>query len=109
MLSVSCHLVVPSAGPGYLRGHACVITLLYTPVLFSFLAHRLGHHTVPSHAHILLADLYVMVLPGLIPVVYRVRTQQIAQRPGHLLRLCWAGAVRDVGPERASHGNEWTH
>ena len=90
---------------GTCGAHASVITLFYTPVLF-FLAHRFSRHMVPSHVHMPLANLYVVVPPALNPVVYRVWTQQIAQRLRRLFWLCWAGPVRDVGPERASPRNK---
>ncbi|XP_004863537.1 olfactory receptor 52D1-like [Heterocephalus glaber] len=86
---------------GTCGAQASVLVLFYMPALFSFLAHRFGHHTVPDHIHILLANLYVVLPPALNPVVYGVQTQQITQRLRHLLRLFWAGPLRKVGSERA--------
>lgn len=93
-----CHLLpaipcCPPQGLGYLRVPCQCHHSLYTSALF-FLAHHFGHHRVPSHIHILLAKLYVVVLPDLNPVVCGVQTQPIAQRLRSLLRPCLAGAVR---------------
>ncbi|XP_040114499.1 putative olfactory receptor 52P1 [Oryx dammah] len=56
--------------------HLFVILITYVPALFSSLTHRLGHN-IPPHAHILLANLYLL-LPSLFnPIIYGMKTKDI--------------------------------
>nr|XP_005290090.1 olfactory receptor 52B2-like [Chrysemys picta bellii] len=68
--------------------HVCIIILTYAPVVFTLLTHRFGHH-VPHHIHILLADLYVLILPMLNPIVYGMKTKQIREQVGCMFSQKW--------------------
>ncbi|EDM18067.1 rCG39883, partial [Rattus norvegicus] len=56
--------------------HICAIVITYVPAFFTFFTHRFGWHTIPSHIHIIMANLYLLMPPTMNPIVYGVKTKQ---------------------------------
>ncbi|XP_004621248.2 olfactory receptor 52N2-like [Sorex araneus] len=59
--------------------HICAIVITYVPAFFNFFTHRFGAQTIPHHAHIIIANLYLMLPPTLNPIVYGMKTTQIRE------------------------------
>nr|XP_004650781.2 putative olfactory receptor 52P1 [Jaculus jaculus] len=66
--------------------HLFVILITYAPALFSSIAHRVIAHSTPPHAHILLANLYLLLPSTLNPIIYGIKTKEIRDKVAK--RLC---------------------
>ncbi|XP_057603606.1 olfactory receptor 52P1-like [Hippopotamus amphibius kiboko] len=59
--------------------HIFVVLVTYVPALFSSLVHRIGHN-IPPHAHILLANLYLLLPSMFNPIIYGIKMKEIRDK-----------------------------
>lgn len=69
--------------------HIFVILVTYIPALFSSLTHRIGRN-IPPHAHILLANLYLILPSMLNPIIYGIKMKEIRDK---VLKCLFRGAT----------------
>ncbi|XP_021043612.1 putative olfactory receptor 52P1 [Mus pahari] len=59
--------------------HLFVILITYVPALFSSITHRISHH-IPPHAHIILANLYLLIPSVFNLIIYGIKMKEIRDR-----------------------------
>lgn len=59
--------------------HLFVILITYVPALFSSITHRIGRN-IPPHAHIILANLYLLIPSVFNPIIYGIKMKEIRDR-----------------------------
>ncbi|NXA43830.1 O51Q1 protein, partial [Eudromia elegans] len=64
--------------------HILAILILYIPMVGLSIVHRVGKHASPL-AHILMANVYLLVPPVLNPIIYSIKTKQIRKGVHRLL------------------------
>ncbi|XP_052032174.1 olfactory receptor 52P1-like [Apodemus sylvaticus] len=64
--------------------HLFVILITYVPALFSSITHRIGH-SIPPHAHIILANLYLLIPSVFNPIIYGIKMKEIRDRVARCL------------------------
>ncbi|XP_075787559.1 olfactory receptor 52K2-like [Pelodiscus sinensis] len=68
--------------------HICVMLTSYPVFLFSTLTHRFGQGIAPQ-VHIILANVYFLLIPVLNPIVYGVKTKELREKVSkHTYRMC---------------------
>ncbi|XP_075119341.1 olfactory receptor 52N2-like [Leptodactylus fuscus] len=70
---------------GTCSSHICIILLLYTLGLFSFVTYRIGR--ISPYIHVIMANLYLIIPPTLNPIIYGVRTKEIRTAALHFFHL----------------------
>lgn len=60
--------------------------LFFIPSFFTFMIHHFGKN-IPQNVHILLANLYVLILPMLTPIIYGANTKRIRDGMVHMLPI----------------------
>nr|XP_023398033.1 putative olfactory receptor 52P1 [Loxodonta africana] len=66
--------------------HLFVILFSYVPALLSSLTHRIGL-SIPPQAHILLANLYLLLPSMLNPIIYGIKTKEIREKVAKYLGI----------------------
>lgn len=59
--------------------HLFVILITYAPALFSSVTHRFGRN-IPLHAHIILANLYLLIPSMFNPIIYGIKMKEIRDK-----------------------------
>ncbi|KAM4845213.1 olfactory receptor 52P1-like [Thomomys bottae] len=65
--------------------HLFVILVTYVPAVFSSITHRIGRN-IPPHAHILLANLYLLLPSVLNPIIYGIKMKEMRERVAKCLK-----------------------
>ncbi|KAM9220640.1 olfactory receptor 52R1-like [Dugong dugon] len=71
---------------GTCGSHVCVILVFYSTTGFSIFTHHFGEN-VPTHIHIFIENMYLLVPTFLNPIVYGVRTKKIWENVLRPLRI----------------------